>query len=136
MGSADIRAAITAAIKTSGVTAIVGNRVHPLHGMPLDPERPFIVWRRSGGARAAAGLSGGQPQRGTAPVTVECHATTVAQLDSLLDAVMAATKAFAPNSTLRAFDCTGGPTDVAVTTEGGNQYIPAASIDITAIVRE
>jgi hypothetical protein len=136
MGAANIRAAITTALSTSGVKAIVGTRVHPMHGLPLDPVRPFVVWRRNGGARAAAMLSGGQPDRGSAPISVECHANTVAELDGLTDAIMAATKAFVPNSNLRAFYCAAGPSDLAVTTDGGNQYIPAASIDIVAIVRE
>lgn len=136
MGAANIRTAIATAIKTSAVTAIVGDRAYPIHGMPANPVRPFVAWRRGSGSRAAAMLSGGAPERGTAAITVECHANTVAELDGLTDAIMAACRAFTPNSVLRAFECVGGPADLAVTTEGGNQYIPAASIEIAAIVRE
>ncbi len=139
MGAAAIRSAIATALKTSGVTAIVGQRVYPMLGSPLDPERPYVQWRRAGGERSAALLSGGATgasTRGQALVTVECHTNTVAELDALTDAVMEALRAFTANSNIRALTAIGGPSDIAVTTEGGNQYIPAASIDVAAIVNE
>lgn len=136
MGAANIRAAIATALQTSALNAIVSGRIYALPGMPLDPVRPFVAWRRGGGSRAPGKLSGGAPSRGSAPLTIECHATTVAQLDMLTDAVLAACRAFTPNSNMRSFDAVSGPTDLSVTTEGGNQYIPAASIDVLAVVGE
>lgn len=137
--AADIRQAIATALKSSTVTGIVGTRCYPMLGLPLDPVRPFLAWRRAGGAQAAGLLSGGtagQPQRGQTAISVECHATTVAELDSLTDAVMAAVRAFTPTSIIRAMSIVGGPTDLAVQNEGSNQYIPAVRIDIAAAVKE
>lgn len=139
MGAANIRQAIATALMTSGVTAIVGTRCYPMLGMPLDPVRPYIAWRRSGGTQAAGLLSGGtagRAKRGQAGVAVECHTNTVAELDALTDAVMAAARAHTPDSTIRVFEVVGGPTDLAVTNEGSNQYIPAARIDISVTVNE
>jgi hypothetical protein len=139
MGAASIRQAITTALSTAGVKAIVGVRVHPLHGAPLDPVRPFIIWRRAGGEAARGLLSGGasgQPRRAASALSVECHTNTVAELDALTDAVMAAVRAFTPTSVVRSLQVVGAPTDLVVQNEGSNQYIPAARIDIAASVAE
>jgi len=136
MGAASIRAAIATALTTSGITAIVGTRIYAMPGMPLDPARPYIAWKRGSGSSSPPLLSGGSPQRGTIGLTIECQAKTVADLDTLTDAVMAAVRAFTPNSIIRALDIRSGPTDIAVTSEGYNQLIPAASIDVLAVVRE